>query len=45
MNAIPNNTDKNSTHLSSIGRFRQRIETKCLCTGDIGRLLLMERAE
>jgi len=29
----------------SITRFKRRIEMKCFCTGDIGRLLLMERAE
>jgi hypothetical protein len=29
----------------SIVRFRRRIEMKCFCTGDIGRLFLMERAE
>jgi hypothetical protein len=34
-------------HLPSIQtvRFRRRIEMKCLCTGDIGWLPLMERAE
>jgi hypothetical protein len=38
-------TVANARFCPSIVRFRRRIEVKCFCTWDIGRLLLMERAE
>ena len=38
-------TVANDRFCPSIVRFRRRIEMKCFCTWDIGRLLLMERAE